>query len=93
MSIRVPSTPPGTTAGPEPPAGPLTITGIGAVDGWHSPTVWFLANPGGVVRLPGNPAHDALLESWRRAFRTSDAPRATRVRLDAAGNPVVEAGT
>ena len=73
-------------------AGPLTITGIGVVSGWHLPTVWFVGTARGVVALPGNAAHDALLESWREAFRSSDAPVSARVVLDAAGNPIVEAG-
>ena len=72
--------------------GPLTITGIGVVGGWHLPTVWFLATARGVVTLSGNAAHDALLESWREAFRSSAAPVSARVALDAAGNPIVEAG-
>ena len=73
-------------------AGPLTITGIGVVGGWHLPTVWFLGTAHGVVTVPGDPAHDALLESWREAFRASDAPVSARVALDAHGNPIVESG-
>lgn len=71
--------------------GPLTITGIGVVGGWHVPTVWFLGTARGVVALPGNADHDALLESWREAFRSSDVPVSARIALDAHGNPIVGA--
>jgi len=49
-------------------AGAYSLEGIGVTGGWNTPTVWFLdLGPAGIHAVPGNPAHDAQLATWRES--------------------------